>query len=46
MMNTTGVKTFNTLLSAAGRFGDGLVNVFTQLGLVVFMGSARLRQSR
>ncbi|MCE4964417.1 phage tail protein [Staphylococcus haemolyticus] len=32
MMNTTGVKTFNALLSAAGRFGDGLVNVFTQLG--------------
>ncbi|WP_053027769.1 phage tail protein [Staphylococcus haemolyticus] len=32
MMNTTGVKTFNTLLSAAGHFGDGLVNVFTQLG--------------
>ncbi|PTF13294.1 phage tail protein [Staphylococcus devriesei] len=32
MMNTTGVKTFNTLLSAAGRFGDGLVNIFTQLG--------------
>lgn len=32
MMNTTGVKTFNTLLSAAGRFGDGLINVFTQLG--------------
>ncbi|RIL72724.1 terminase [Staphylococcus devriesei] len=31
MMNTTGVKTFNTLLSAAGRFGDGLINVFTQL---------------
>ncbi|PNY85073.1 phage tail protein [Staphylococcus agnetis] len=31
MMNTTGVKTFNALLSAAGRFGDGLVNVFTQL---------------
>ncbi|MBY7665081.1 phage tail protein [Staphylococcus agnetis] len=31
MMNTTGVKTFNSLLSAAGRFGDGLVNVFTQL---------------
>lgn len=31
MMNTTGVKTFNTLLSAAGKFGDGLVNVFTQL---------------
>ncbi|PTK83195.1 terminase [Staphylococcus haemolyticus] len=32
MMNTTGVKTFNALLSAVGRFGDGLVNVFTQLG--------------
>lgn len=31
MMNTTGVKTFDRLLSAAGRFGDGLVNVFTQL---------------
>ncbi|WP_294582950.1 terminase [uncultured Staphylococcus sp.] len=31
MMNTTGVKTFNTLLNAAGRFGDGLINVFTQL---------------
>lgn len=31
MMNTTGVKTFNALLSAAGRFGDGLINVFTQL---------------
>lgn len=31
MMNTTGVKTFDALLSAAGRFGDGLVNVFTQL---------------
>lgn len=31
MMNTTGVKTFNALLSASGRFGDGLVNVFTQL---------------
>ncbi|MDN4117867.1 phage tail protein [Staphylococcus aureus] len=31
MMNTTGVKTFGALLSAAGRFGDGLVNVFTQL---------------
>lgn len=31
MMNTTGVKTFDALLSAVGRFGDGLVNVFTQL---------------
>lgn len=31
MMNTTGVKTFDALLSASGRFGDGLVNVFTQL---------------
>lgn len=31
IMNTTGVKTFDALLSAAGRFGDGLVNVFTQL---------------
>lgn len=31
MMNTTGVKTFDALLSAAGRFGDGLVNVFAQL---------------
>ncbi|MBD3455740.1 hypothetical protein HIL16_15135 [Staphylococcus aureus] len=30
MMNTTGVSVFNKLLSAAG-FGDGLVNVFTQL---------------
>lgn len=31
MMNTTGVSAFNKLLSAAGGFGDGLVNVFTQL---------------
>ncbi|HDA1123066.1 TPA: hypothetical protein O4V51_002062 [Staphylococcus aureus] len=31
MMNTTGVSVFNKLLSAAGDFGDGLVNVFTQL---------------
>lgn len=31
IMNTTGVKTFDALLSVAGRFGDGLVNVFTQL---------------
>lgn len=31
IMNTTGVKIFDALLSAAGRFGDGLVNVFTQL---------------
>ncbi|WP_432368672.1 phage tail protein [Staphylococcus chromogenes] len=32
MMNTTGVEVFNNLLSAAGRFGNGLVSVFTQLG--------------
>lgn len=32
MLNTTGVSVFNKLLSAAGHFGDGLVNVFTQLG--------------
>ncbi|HDJ7493306.1 TPA: hypothetical protein PRL90_002578 [Staphylococcus aureus] len=31
MMNATGVSVFNKLLSAAGGFGDGLVNVFTQL---------------
>ncbi|HEG8829175.1 TPA: hypothetical protein SGA71_000626 [Staphylococcus aureus] len=31
MMNTTGVSVFNKLLSAAGGFGDGLVNVFAQL---------------
>lgn len=31
MMNTTGVSVFNRLLSAAGGFGDGLINVFTQL---------------
>ncbi|EOD3955900.1 hypothetical protein ACJQHH_002806, partial [Staphylococcus aureus] len=31
MMNTTGVSVFNKLLSAAGGFSDGLVNVFTQL---------------
>ncbi|HGN7155072.1 TPA: hypothetical protein ACKW4Q_002026 [Staphylococcus aureus] len=31
MMNTAGVSVFNKLLSAAGGFGDGLVNVFTQL---------------
>ncbi|MGW7900172.1 phage tail protein [Staphylococcus shinii] len=31
MMNTTGVSVFNKLLSASGRFGDGLINVFTQL---------------
>ncbi|MBM1044922.1 hypothetical protein [Staphylococcus aureus] len=31
MMNKTGVSVFNKLLSAAGGFGDGLVNVFTQL---------------
>ena len=37
MMNTTGVKTFNTLLSAAGRFGDGLVNVFTVRTVVLWV---------
>lgn len=31
MMSTTGVSVFNKLLSAAGGFGDGLINVFTQL---------------
>ncbi|EKC6437895.1 phage tail protein [Staphylococcus pseudintermedius] len=29
-MNTSGVKVFSSLLSAAGRFGDGLVNILTQ----------------
>lgn len=29
-MNTTGVKIFSNLLSAVGRFGDGLINIFTQ----------------
>ncbi|HCT0493414.1 TPA: phage tail protein, partial [Staphylococcus pseudintermedius] len=29
-MNKTGVKIFSNLLSAVGRFGDGLVNIFTQ----------------
>lgn len=31
MMNKTGVSIFNKLLNAAGRFGDALINVFTQL---------------
>ncbi|MGO0147004.1 phage tail protein [Mammaliicoccus sciuri] len=31
MMETTGVSVFNKMLSAAGKFGDGLINVFTQL---------------
>ncbi|RIM77910.1 terminase, partial [Staphylococcus xylosus] len=31
MMNTTGVSVFNKLLSALGRFGDAIINVFTQL---------------
>lgn len=48
MMNTTGVSVFNKLLSAAGGFGDGLVNVFTQL-VPLFQWSAdwldRLGQS-
>lgn len=30
-MNTTGVSVFNKLLSALGRFGDAIINVFTQL---------------
>ncbi|RYS03572.1 phage tail protein, partial [Staphylococcus pseudintermedius] len=29
-MNTSGVKVFSSLLSAAGRFGDGFVNILTQ----------------
>ncbi|EIW3383839.1 phage tail protein [Staphylococcus pseudintermedius] len=29
-MNTSGVKIFSSLLSAAGRFGDGFVNILTQ----------------
>ncbi|UXR79057.1 terminase [Staphylococcus sp. IVB6227] len=48
MMNTTGVSVFNRLLSAAGGFGDGLINVFTQLA-PLFQWSAnwldRLSQS-
>lgn len=31
MLNTTGVSIFSNLLKGAGRFGDGLVNIFTQL---------------
>lgn len=31
MMETTGVSVFNKMLSAAGKFGDGIINVFTQL---------------
>lgn len=31
MMETTGVSVFNKMLTAAGKFGDGLINVFTQL---------------
>lgn len=30
MLNTVGVQIFNDMLSAVGRFGDGLVNIFTQ----------------
>ncbi|EIQ0607800.1 phage tail protein [Staphylococcus pseudintermedius] len=29
-MNTTGVRIFAFLLNAGGRFGDGLINIFTQ----------------
>lgn len=29
-LNTVGVQIFSDLLNAAGRFGDGLVNIFTQ----------------
>ncbi|PCF81439.1 phage tail protein [Staphylococcus delphini] len=29
-LNTVGVQIFGDLLNAAGRFGDGLVNIFTQ----------------
>ncbi|HDU1314384.1 TPA: terminase [Staphylococcus pseudintermedius] len=29
-LNTVGVQIFRDLLNAAGRFGDGLVNIFTQ----------------
>ncbi|QHW36880.1 phage tail protein [Staphylococcus ursi] len=29
-IDSTGVKIFSNLLSAVGRFGDGLVNIFTQ----------------
>ncbi|EGQ0375762.1 terminase [Staphylococcus pseudintermedius] len=29
-LNTVGVQIFSNLLNAAGRFGDGLVNIFTQ----------------
>ncbi|HHU6749373.1 TPA: phage tail protein [Staphylococcus pseudintermedius] len=29
-MNTSGVKVFSNLLSAVSRFGDGLINIFTQ----------------
>ncbi|HDP5863099.1 TPA: hypothetical protein P6V15_002589 [Staphylococcus aureus] len=30
-LNTTGVKIFGNLLNAGGHFGDGLVEIFTQL---------------
>ncbi|PCF44178.1 phage tail protein [Staphylococcus delphini] len=29
-LNTVGVQIFGDLLNAAGRFGDGLINIFTQ----------------
>lgn len=30
VLNTTGVQIFADLLNAGGRFGDGLINIFTQ----------------
>ncbi|QHL16416.1 hypothetical protein E3S84_03580 [Staphylococcus aureus] len=29
-LNTDGIKVFNSILKAAGKFGDGLVNILTQ----------------
>ena len=29
-LNTDGVAVFDSILSAAGKFGDGLVNILTQ----------------
>ena len=30
-LNTDGVAVFDSILSAAGKFGDGLVNILTNL---------------